>query len=546
MNRTIFALALVAVLALVAACAAPAPQPPAAQQQPPAPQPPKPARGGIVRDASFGDAVLLNPLLTNDSASDKYQQYLWAGLTMRDPDTYEVVGDLYEDKPTLSADGTTLTWKLRKGLKWSDGKPITAADVEFTWQKLIDPKTKYPAVGFYTDSFADVKALDELTVQYTLKTPGFCPAVGNSGLPVALPKHIYEVGDITTNPENTKPTVTSGVWKFKEWQKDDHFTASPAYADYVDSQAFLDGYTFRVVKDSTVATQLFKTQDIDFVTPDPIDWDEISKLPFVQTYTYYPPGAGWTYIGFNMRHPFLADKKVRQAISTAIDKEAMIKNIRLGHAKVQYANIHGGSWAYTDDVAKFPYNADKAKQMLKDAGWAPGSDGILQKDGKPFKIRLFYNSGNKQREQIAIIAQQNLKDVGIQAEVLSEEFNAYLERVRGGKDVELFVLGWVGGGGEPNGTGNIWKSKGSQNYTGFANDEVDRLYDQAASVPGCKQEDRKKIYVQVQKIIAEEQPYVFLYTNETLLAVNKRVKVNPLKIPGVLYAPEQWYMQQQP
>jgi peptide/nickel transport system substrate-binding protein len=110
----------------------------------------------------------------------------------------------------------------------------------------------------------------------------------------------------------------------------------------------------------------------------------------------------------------------------------------------------------------------------------------------------------------------------------------------------MFVIGWSGGGGEPNGTAPIWKTKGSQNYVGFSNADVDKLYDQAASTPGCKQEDRKKLYGQIQKIIAEEQPYVFLYTNESLLAVNKRVKVNPLKIPGVLYAPEQWYMQSTP
>lgn len=543
MKKSIFAYVFTAALvSLAVACASPQT---GAQQQPPKPADTKPTRGGIVKDASFGDGVSLNPLLTNDSASTNYQSYLWAGLTKRDPDTYEVVGDLYETKPTLSADGKTLTWKLRKGVKWSDGKPITAGDIEFTWQKLIDPKTKFPALSFYTDSFTDVKAIDDVTVQYTLKTPGFCPALGNSGLPGPLPKSLYENGDITANPENIKPSVTSGVWKFKEWQKDDHFSVSPAYADYVDGQAFADGYTFRVVKDSTVATQLFKTQDIDFATPDPVDWDEIIKLPFVQPYTYYSPSAAWTFIGFNLRHPFLADKKVRQAITTAIDKDAMIKNIRLGHAKAQYSNITSASWAYTDDVPKFPYDPAKAKQLLKDAGWTPGSDGILQKDGKPFKIRLFYNAGNKQREQIATISQQNLKDVGIQADIVSEEFNAYLERVRAGKDVEMFILGWTGGAGEPNGTGAIWKTGGSQNFPGYANAEVDKLYDQAASVPGCSQADRKPLYVQIQKLIAEDQPYVFLYTNESLLAVNKRVKVNALKIPGVLYSPELWYIQEQ-
>jgi peptide/nickel transport system substrate-binding protein len=307
----------------------------------------------------------------------------------------------------------------------------------------------------------------------------------------------------------------------------------------------LDGYTVRIVKDNTVALQMFKTQDIDIVSPDPIDWEEVKKLPFAATYEYFPASPAWTYIGFNTVNPLLSDKRVRQAISHAINKQEFVDKIRRGYAKVQHSNIPATSWAFTDDVAKFNYDVNKAKALLKDAGWTPGSDGILVKDGKKFEIRLFYNAGNTQREQISIISQDYLKAVGIKAEVIPEEWTAYLKRVQEPdpkkRDFEMFVLGWSGGI-DPFGTGNIWKSKGSQNYTGFNNADVDKLYDDAAAVPGCKQEDRKKLYAKIQQIIAEEQPYLFLYTNQSLVAVNKRIKANPVTILGISYQLELWQL----
>lgn len=559
MKRLWFTLLAVAGFLVLAACGTAAPPtaaPTQVMQVTLAPDTPKPTaptattgpvRGGTFIDASFAEAASMQPLITNDTASSAYQGLIYAALTRTDPNTLEILGNLYENNPKLSADGSKLTWTLKKGLKWSDGQPLTARDVEFTWKKMVDEKTKFPARKFYTDSFKDVKALDELTVEYTLTQPGFCPAIRNSAIPGPIPEHVFKDVDINQNDFNDKPTAISGLWAAKEWKKDDHAQFSPAYPDFVRGQALLDGYIYRIVKDNTVATQMFKTQDIDTATPDPVDWDEISKLPHAQTFHYYSASPSWTYIGFNLTHEFLGDKSVRQAISYALNKQEFIDKIRLGFAKVQNSNIPATSWAYTDDVAKFPFDPAKAKQLLKDAGWTPGSDGILVKGGKPFKIRIFYNAGNKQREQISVIAQQYLKDVGISAEVVAEEWTAYLKRIttipKAGekRDFEMFVLGWSGGI-DPFGTGNIWKSKGSQNYTGFANDDVDKAYDDAAVVPGCKQDDRKPFYAKIQKIIAEEQPYLFLYTNETLLAVNKRAKVNPTSLLGVNYQLELWQL----
>lgn len=555
-------------LALLAACAAPAPTPapppvatavpaatnaPAATSAPAAtgapaataaPQPTTgPARGGTFINVSFADGVSLQPLLTSDSASSNYQALVWAPLTRIDPKTLDIVGVLYEQSPTFSSDGSKMTWKLRQGLKWSDGKPITAKDVEFAWQKMMDEKVKFIYRANYQDSFTSVKAIDDLTVEYTLKTPGYCPAVSNSSLLNGIiPTHVFESLDINQNDQNTKPSVTSGYFKVKEWQKDDHLTAGPAYENFVRGQPMLDGYTYRIVKDNTVATQLFKTQDIDVTEPDPVDFDEVAKLPFAQPAPYYSAtGASWTYIGFNMRNPLLADKVVRQAISTAIDKKEFVDKIRLGHAKPQYSMLPSSSWAAADekDLPQYGFDPAKANKMLEDAGYKKGADGVrVSKDGKPLKFRLEYNAGNKQREQIALISQQYLKDIGIATEVNAVEWNAYLDKVNKTRDMDMYVLGWVGGY-DPASTKNIWGTDRGQNSTGYSNKQVDELYNKAEATPGCKQADRKALYVQIQKLIADDAPYVFLYTQENLPIYNKRITLLPMTGLGVTYNTEQ-------
>lgn len=551
MNRTTRVVSLAVMAAMLASilltgCGATPTAAPEPTKAPPAATkaPAGPTRGGTFTNVSFADAVSLQPLLTQDNASSNYQALMWAALTRLDPKTLDVIGNLYEDKPVFSADGSTMTWKLRKGLKWSDGTPITSADVLFTWQKMMDPKVNFPYRQTYQTAFSDLTAPDESTVVYKMAKPGYCPAISNASLVNGIiPKSVYGTLDINQNDINNKPAVVSGIWKFKEWQKDDHFTASPSYDGFVRGQAYLDSYIYRIVKDNTVNTQLFKTQEVDVATPDPVDWDEVSKLPFAQPVRYVSAiGASWTYIGMNLRIAPLDDKVVRQAIATAVNQKELIDKVRLGFAKPQFSILPTSSWAMAaeSDLPKFAFDPAKAKKMLDDAGYKVGANGIrIGKDGKPMKLRIFYNAGNKQREQISIITQQYLKDIGIDSEVIAEEWNAYLDRVNKTRDMDLYVLGWVGGW-DPNSTGNIWKSDGGQNSTGYANKDVDKWFDDAANVPGCAQADRKTIYVKIQKQIAEDAPYVFLYTNENLEVYNKRINVNALTGLGVNYQLELW------
>jgi peptide/nickel transport system substrate-binding protein len=200
----------------------------------------------------------------------------------------------------------------------------------------------------------------------------------------------------------------------------------------------------------------------------------------------------------------------------------MIDAIRLGHARPLDGPYASASWAYEPNVLKLPYDSKRASELLDQAGWVMNpAIGLREKDGKPLKLRLHYGPpGSKQREQTATIAQQELKEVGIDIEILPEDFNAYLDRVTKTYDFDLTVSGWSAGI-EPHASRNLWTSDGGQNSTGFNDPEVDRLYDEAIRV--YDQADRKKFYSQIQKIIAEAQPYVFLWENESLAAINNRI-----------------------
>lgn len=546
LTRPAPALLATALLPALAACGQPTASRPAGstpaggQASAPAGQP---VRGGTYTEATFGDAKTVQPLLSQDTASGSFiSNHYNAPLLRRNPDTLE-----WETKYgtaesyTLSPDGLTITFKLKPNLQWSDGRPITAQDYTFTFEKMMDPKVDFPYRSNYK-VFESVTAPDDRTIVFKLSEP-FCPAIDYTVIPGPIPKHVFENLDINDNELNNKPMVGSGPWLLQEWVKDDHATFVANDKFYL-GRPNIDKYVIRIVADQNVVWAMLKAGEVDAGGIRAEDWEEAKTLKHLQLFNYYPPSASWVYIGCNLRNEILKDVRVRQAIAHALDRKKIIERIRLGHAKPMNTTYASASWAYTDDVPKFDYDPNRAKQLLEEAGWkAPPNDpnGTRVKDGKPLKMRIFYNAGNKEREQVATIAQQYAKAVGIELEVISEEWNAYLNRVNKTFDMELYVLGWSAGI-EPNGFRNIWMTGGGQNSTGYSNPRVDELYPKAATVPGCKQEDRAKLYFEIDRIISQDQPYIFLWENEVLSGVNTRITVNKMTKSGYGYRPWEWYI----
>jgi peptide/nickel transport system substrate-binding protein len=493
-----------------------------------------PKKGGTYIDVSFGDAVTMQPLLAQDSASSDRIGIMYAGLLTQDKKL-----DYQPDLATsykVSDDKLSISFEMKDNVLWSDGQPITVDDVKFSWDKMLDPKTQYPYQSLY-DYFTGLEVTGPRTLTFKLKEV-FAPALNYaSGVPI-IPKHIYEKLDINDNPENTKPTVVSGPYMFKEWVKDDHATFV-ANEKYYAGRPNLDSVIFRVVKDATVSYAMLKTGEADSSGIQPPDYQEALTNKIFDTYRYYYFAASWDYVAFNLKNPIFADKRVRQALSMALDKQKMIDKIQLGFAKPQYSIYPANSPVFTADVPKFDFDVAKAKSMLDDAGWKAGADGIRVKDGKRLSFRMHFNAGNKRREQIATVAQQYWKDVGVDLSVNQEEWGAFLKRVQETKDFDTIVLGWVGGY-EPHGQSNIWSTGQPQNYIGYSNPQIDDLFKKGVTI-SYDMKERLPIYVQIQKILAEDQAYIVLWTNESIVGVNKRLKgIDPDPL-GLTWNLDKWY-----
>jgi len=255
----------------------------------------------------------------------------------------------------------------------------------------------------------------------------------------------------------------------------------------------------------------------------------------------YPANA-FTYMGYNLKSPLFANKKVRQAFAYAIDRQSIIDGVLMGIGRPCTGPFSYVSWAYNRSVQPYPYDPERAKRMLEEAGWKDvNGDGILEKDGRPFHFTILTNQGNGERIRASEIIQQNFKKVGIDAKIRVMEWQAFLEQIDK-HSFDAIILGWSMSR-DPD-LYDIWHSsktgKGEYNFIGYNNPEVDRLLVQGRRVFGV--EERKKIYYRIHEILADEQPYAFLYVPDATPIVHKRFKGIEVAPLGIMYNFNQWYV----
>ncbi len=554
----VFSLVFIA-LAALAACAPAAPPSPAATQAPSSAQSTKPAatsastaapttsgpvQGGDFKEVDTSDAKSFHPFTTSDATSFSYQANVYAsGLWTYDAKTLQPTADMAESWD-VSPDGKTYTFHLRKDLKWSDGTPLTARDFEWTFQQASNPANKYP----YLDNFKDIvsyKAPDDNTIQVTLDE-ATCTGLSVADAVTPLPKHIWEKldwSDPTKNPEIQNPTIVSGPYKLQEWKRDDHATFARNNSFFRGATNF-DSDTVRIVPNTSVQFQMLKSGEIDYAPVTPSDYNEAKKADILKEYDWDPAASRYTFLGFNLRRPFLQDPEVRHALSYAMPRQAIADKVYNGLAKPTFANIAPASWAYNPDVPKYDYNMDTAKATLAKAGYKLDASGkLLDKSGKPVALKIYYNQGNNQREQVATIAQQQFKQLGIDATVTGLEFQAYLDYLsKPPFDYDLYVLGW-NTTIDPYFDYQIWSENSipDLNSGAYVNKKVEQLFDQA-NRPPCDTASRKKVFQEIQQTIATDSPYIFLVYNAGYAFLNKRVVPNDPSPLGISYLPEKWYI----
>lgn len=494
--------------------------------------------GEAIVFAMLGDASYLNPVLAGDSASSEINDLVYNGLVKYDKDLV-LVGDLARSWEVLDG-GKTIVFKLRDDVKWHDGRSFTAGDVVFTYQCLVNPDIISPRSGRFK-MIESVKATDEhtLVVKYSR---AYSPALESWGLGI-IPKHIFEQGDFDKNPANRKP-VGTGAYKFVKWQSGEQIVLEKN-SEYFEETGNITRIIYRIIPDSSVQFLELRKRGIDSMGLTPHQYRyETDDEEFNRNCNKFRYGAfQYAYMGYNLTNPLFKDRRVRRAISYAINKKAIVDAVLLGCGVQIHSNYPPSSWAYNPDVEKFDYDPVRARALLDEAGWRDtDGDGVRDRDGRKFSFTILTNQGNKMREEAATIIQSQLKEAGIASEIRILEWATLINRHIDRRDFDAVVLGWSTAV-DPD-CYSLWHSSearpGGFNFVSYKNPEVDALIDKGRM--SFDRGERKKIYGRIQEMIASDQPYCFLYAPDSLTVVASRFHgIEPARA-GISHNFLKWYV----
>ena len=387
---------------------------------------------------SLADAKRLLPLLATDSASGDISGWIFNGLTKYDKDI-KITGDLAESWD-VSYDGLQIIFHLRKNVLWHDGVGFTADDVIFTYNKVTDPQVPTPYSSIY-GPVEKVEKLDKYTVKIIYKEP-YAPALESWGMGI-IPKHMLEGKDITEEYYNRFP-IGTGPYKLKEWVTGQKLVLE-AFDDYFEGRPKMDRYIAQIIPDTATMFLELKFGGLDFMGLRPPQYKLQANTEFFNNYfqKFRYPSFGFTYLGYNLLDQRFSDKRIRQAITHAINKKDIIEGVLLGYGTPCTGPFPPESWAYNPAVKDLKYNPEESRKLFEEAGWRMGPGGLLEKDGKPFEFTVLVNQGNDARLKTAQIIKENLKKVGIKMDIKVLEWQAMLHEFIDKKRFEAIIMGWA-------------------------------------------------------------------------------------------------------
>src|SRR5919202_3438445 len=472
-------------------------------------------RGGTLRVGLDVDADTLDPRLSKNTSGFRVKELAFNGLVAINPD-YSPVPDLAEkwDNP----DDKTWVFHLRQGVRFHDGSNLTANDVKYSYESVLDQSFNSPARAFYL-SVDKIDATDTNTVTFTLKSP-FAPFLSYMDLGI-VPRAAGAKSDFGNKP------IGTGPFKVDAWNTGDSVDLS-AFDNFSGGRPNLDRVRLKVVPDNSARVVALESGDLDFVQS-PLSPQDVAreqsggKLKVDRT-----PAAGYTYVNLNTADPILSDKKVRQALSHLVNKQQIIDTIYKGIGKPANGPIVPGMWAYSADVPSYDYSPDKAKQLLDDAGWKAGGDGIRARDGQRLSLTVRTHSEDPDRKQLIQVLQSEFQNVGIEATTNTVEFPAFFQDVQDGK-YQVAVLGWLNLSDPDRATFRQFTIDGTANYGKYRNEQVDALLKQARTT--LDQSQAKSLYANAVKQIVDDAPYIFVQYQEYIAMYTPKLQgyvINPV------------------
>jgi peptide/nickel transport system substrate-binding protein len=501
-----------------------------------------PAYGDALIEGSIGEPTILIPMLSGDAASQDVAGLIFNGLVKYDTDL-SIIGDLAESWD-ISKDGLVITFHLRKGVRWTDGKEFTADDVKFGFDTITNKNT--PTA--YSEDFLQAKkaeVLDKYTFRVTYDKP-YAPALASWGNLVVLPKHLLEGRDLTKTDFGRNP-VGMGPYKLTNWVPGQELTLDSNH-DYFDGRPYVDRFIYRIIPDTATMFLELQTGGVDMMGLTPIQYTKQTESEYFKNNfrKFRYPQFVYTYMGFNLKSPFFQDGRVRQAIAHAIDKQEIVDVVLFGLGSPATGPYVPHTWPYNPNVKKYPYDPEKAKKLLLEAGWKDtDGDGVLDKDGRPFEFTIRTNMGNTLRLNTATIIQGELAKIGIKVHIEAIEWSTFVNEFIDKRRFEAVILGWSISP-DPD-QYDIWYSKKTKekefNFVSYSNPEVDALLEEGRRTYDIAK--RKRAYFRIQEILAEDLPYIFLYVPDATPIVSARFKgIKPSPI-GITYNFPKWYVPNQ-
>jgi peptide/nickel transport system substrate-binding protein len=485
----------------------------------------------------------MNGVLTGDTASSRVIGMFNKSVVTSHPVTTEPIPELAESWD-ISDDGLEYTFNLREDVTWHDGEQFTADDVVFTYELHMHEDTGSPRFTELSTRIDTVEAVDDYTVQYTLSQPA-SPFLQQSMVYYIVPEHILgdvEPADLASHDFSIGTegvTIGCGPFIFQEWVSDDHITLV-RNEDYYKGAPHIDQWIQRVVPDQTVLAQQIGTGEVDYGGVQEADYDGLDAQENVNVTTY--DTFNFTFYSYQLdeeRTTLFQEREVRQALLYGLDREGLIQAIRFGIGEVAVGTMPVPSWAYDPDSIDrhYDYDPDRAREMLDEAGWVVGDDGIRERDGERFSFQIFTNAGNEIREQYVAVMQEQWREIGVECTPQTEEWNAFLDRITSTRDYEVFLVGFSWGV-EPH-QETMWQTDGGFNMNGYSNPEVDDLLAQALET--TDQDERREIYTEMQNIVLDDLPSPILDFPQGIYGTNVRVhNLFPNAVSITINAHEWW------
>jgi peptide/nickel transport system substrate-binding protein len=479
----------------------------------------------------------LTPFISQDAYASEVQSYILESLLTRDPDTLEWQG-LLAHAWSVSEDGLTFIFKLREGLRFSDGVPLTAGDVVFTYEFIMTEAIQAPRERAYYAKIESVEALDALTVKFQFAEPYFNALALAGGMEI-MPKHFYQsyLEDPNAFNQSKGLLLGSGPYRLEDpkgWSPDKggvELRRNPRYWGPVEPT--FDRLIWRVIENDSARLTTFRNGEIDTYSSRPREYKQLTDDEQINSkarhWEYMSPVAGYSYIAWNQlrndKPTRFAQTEVRQAMTYLIDRQRIVDEIYLGYAQVTVSPFSTSSKQHDPAITARDYDQAKGVELLAKAGYADrDADGILEdSDGKPFEFELVYFQGNEDTGRMVLFLKDMLARAGILLQPKPTEWSVMIDLMKK-RDFDAITLGWSSGL-ETDLYQMFHASQiagGGNNFINYSNPELDRLIEEArATVDEAK---RMPLWRQAEGHLYHDQPYTFLLRRKSLVFIDRRMR----------------------